>query len=169
LIEKINEYYALSNNLKNLSFINKNYIQPIKNLSSYKSLPNKISDKNFSLLNDSKRYNNYLIYEFFINKSINCFNEMKDFYSNLKHFVDNIAYYYDRNKKFPKNESIEFLLKNKRRYTRVNLKKFFRGRNNHMVIFFDIILYYVDDPIEFKEITEGFCSHMEQFYINLDS
>lgn len=157
----LNEYYNLTNNLLNISFIEKNKIQPTKNLLKYVDLPNKILDENFKVLRNMPV--NYVLFELFINKYCNNFNDLKSMREYLINFCRMINQ--QNNLKVNKTLNMSYMIESRRRQSRVDLKKYFRNKNLNLKIFFDDILYFENQYENFISLTQGFVEHIEEYYI----
>jgi len=145
----------------NISFIEKNKIQPTKNLLKYVDLPNKILDENFKVLRNMPV--NYVLFELFINKYCNNFNDLKSMREYLINFCRMINQ--QNNLKVNKTLNMSYMIESRRRQSRVDLKKYFRNKNLNLKIFFDDILYFENQYENFISLTQGFVEHIEEYYI----
>lgn len=164
LVSKVNEYYSLANNLQGYCFISKNKLRVVKNKLDYTELPCRIGDSNFKVLSGIK-YEKFIIYELFINKNVQNQCEIENIFQILKTFW-NILKNDLKNEKSDKTLSIEFLIQNARRQTRLDIKKYFSKLNcKPLSIFFDNLIYYIADHKQFVDVTEGLINHLKHFYI----
>lgn len=155
---KINEYYSISNNFLNYSFINKNRIFPIKNIDNHIPLPNKIRDYNFKKLTFPE-FENYTTYELFINKTINNESTLKSFFDSMKNFNESM---------FNDQESDKIINKQyvqNRKLFRVRTKQYFNNINQDVVKFYDYLIYLTKEYNDFKAKSKGFIDHLNKYYI----
>ncbi len=167
LVNKINEYYALSNNLQNMSILNKNHITPHKSCIEYINLPSKLFDKNFTNLAKNPKYEYYIIYELFINNYVDNRKDLNSMHSHLEYFreiINSTCEQDNYSNSSSKTHNMEYLINYRRRQARIDIKKYFRPRDKNLVRFFDVIVYIINDYQKFKQVVDDFINHLEKFY-----
>lgn len=159
----VDEYLSLVNNNNNFNFLSGNKILPIKNLKDFKfKLPEKMDDSlNLQTFNKSKNKNQdeETIFELFLHKNINSYDELQKLYINLLNLLDlqnsNIN---EMNKLYTGN----------RRMFRINTKKHFEnlgGNTQNLQKFCDNLIYLNVIYEDFMNNLTNFVKYLENFYI----
>jgi hypothetical protein len=125
----------------------------------FRSLPSKIGHINFKILS-KKEFQNYVLFELYINKYIGSLYEIENLHGDLIYFFENSL-----KVETDEEPNLKFLYENNRRQFRVDIKKFFRNLNHNMEVLFDHVIYTEKDFTRFKELTVGLIQHIEKFYL----
>jgi hypothetical protein len=122
-------------------------------------LPDKIDDRNFMLLSDSKTYEIQNKIQLFILAHLKTTDKIMKTLDDLKYFRDDLV----------NCPETQFSFNNKRRQFRQDVKKHFRHKNENLVIFFDIEIYLENDWDKFKFTIDKLIENLEKYKKSIDN
>lgn len=122
-------------------------------------MPQKIEDKTFTTFSDSKIYEIQNKIQLFILAHLKTSANIVKTLENLINFKNN----------FLKCPETKFSFFNKRRQFRQDVKKYFRPKNQSLVIFFDIEIYLEDQWENFNLTIDKFIENLEKYKTSINN